>query len=142
MYADATRPAQRLDIGRKGMPPRPMVQGRHTVVTMRRRRGGQTAVRKLYWRVMCRSSGRLLLTCLLMVTTIDSAAAVCAYMCANRNEPALQDSAQTSHSCHEVVTIAGRDESLATAPTRCAPEPPALTPARVDASRFNRAIVL
>ena len=91
---------------------------------------------------MSRSRGRLLLTCLLVVTTIDSAAAVCAYVCANRNEPALHGSAQTSPSCHEVVPLAGDDRSLAAAPTRCAPEPPALTPARVDASRFDRAIVL
>jgi hypothetical protein len=89
---------------------------------------------------MYRSRARLVLAGLLMVTTIDSAAAVCAYVCANRSEHTLRPSAQASHSCHEVAGAPGGNGSLAAAPERCAPERPALTTARLDAPAFNRAI--
>ena len=88
------------------------------------------------------SRARLLIASLLMVTTIDSAAAVCAYLCAHRNEPAAPASVTASHNCHEVAVASGGDGSLTAAPVRCAPERPALTTARSDAPAFHRAIAL
>ena len=87
------------------------------------------------------SRARLLIACLLMVTTIDSAAAVCAYLCAHRNEPA-RASVPASHKCHAIAAAPGGDGSLAPTPVRCAPERPALTTARIDGPAFHRAIAL
>jgi hypothetical protein len=89
---------------------------------------------------MYRSRARLVLAGLLMVTTIDSAAAVCAYVCANRSERTLRPSAPASHSCHEVAVAPGGNGALTAVPERCAPERPALITARLDAPAFNRAI--
>jgi len=88
------------------------------------------------------SRARLLIACLLMVTTIDSAAAVCAYMCAHRIESGARASVPASHKCHEIAAAPGGDGSLAPTPVRCAPERPALTTARTDAPAFHRAIAL
>jgi hypothetical protein len=85
---------------------------------------------------------RLLLACLLMATTIDSAAALCAYLCAHQSAPPTRAVDTASHNCHEVAVAPGGDGSLTPGPVRCAPDRPALITARGDASAFNRAIVL
>jgi hypothetical protein len=88
------------------------------------------------------SRGRLLLACLLMVTTIDSASAVCAYVCATRGEATSRANAPASHTCHEPATAPADGGSLVPTPDQCSPEPPALTTARHDAPAFGRSAVL
>ncbi len=85
---------------------------------------------------------RILIACLLMVVTIDSAAGVCAFVCSHRNEPAGRAATTTAHSCHEATNTAGPDGALTTAPARCVPERAALTSARLDAPAFKRAVLI
>ena len=83
------------------------------------------------------SRARLLIACLLMVTTIDSAAAVCAYMCAHQDKHTPRATVTASHNCHEVAVAPESDGSLSATPAPCAPERPALTTARVDTPSFH-----